>query len=62
VLRLVVDGSSPDEIAAMLGISRHTVRTHLQNIMAKLLVSSRIEMVSVARSSGMRPIPVEPPR
>jgi DNA-binding NarL/FixJ family response regulator len=61
VLRLVVDGRSADEIAAMLGISRHTVRTHLQNIMAKLLVRSRIEMVSVARSSGMRPTPVEPP-
>jgi DNA-binding NarL/FixJ family response regulator len=57
VLRLVVDGSSPDEIATTLGISRHTVRTHLQNVMAKMLVRSRTEMVSVARKSGMRPTP-----
>jgi DNA-binding NarL/FixJ family response regulator len=57
VLRLVVDGSSPDEIATTLGISRHTVRTHLQNVMAKMLVRSRMEMVSVARRSGMRPAP-----
>lgn len=61
VLRLVVDGHSADEIAATLGISRHTVRTHLQNVMAKMLVGSRMEMVSVARKSGMRPSPTAPP-
>ena len=61
VLRLVVDGHSTDEIAATLGISRHTVRTHLQNVMAKMLVGSRMEMVSVARRSGMRPAPTAPP-
>ena len=61
VLRLVVERRSADEIAALLGISRHTVRTHLQNIMAKLLVRSRTEMVSVARSLGVRPAPTEPP-
>jgi DNA-binding NarL/FixJ family response regulator len=60
VLRLVVDGHSTDEIAATLGISRHTVRTHLQNVMAKMLVGSRMEMVSVARKSGMRPAPTAP--
>lgn len=54
VLQLVVDGRSPEEIADQLDISRHTVRTHLQNIMSKLLVRSRTEMVSVARSAGMR--------
>ena len=61
VLRLVVDGHSTDEIAATLGISRHTVRTHLQNVMAKMLVGSRMEMVSVARKSGMRPALTAPP-
>jgi DNA-binding NarL/FixJ family response regulator len=54
VLQLVVDGRSPEEIADQLDISRHTVRTHLQNIMSKLLVRSQTEMVSVARSAGMR--------
>jgi two-component system NarL family response regulator len=53
-LRLVVGGRSNDGIAEALGISRHTVRTHLQNIMAKMLVRSRTELVSVAMRSGMR--------
>ncbi len=60
VLQLVVEGRSADEIAATLHITRNTVRTHLQNVMAKLLVSSKTEMVSVARSLGVRPRSVEP--
>jgi DNA-binding CsgD family transcriptional regulator len=54
VLQLVVDGRSPEEIADRLCISRHTVRTHLQNIMSKLLVRSQTEMVSLARNAGVR--------
>jgi DNA-binding CsgD family transcriptional regulator len=54
VLRLVVGGRSNHETAAALGISRHTVRTHIQNIMAKLLVRSRTELVSVAMRAGIR--------
>ncbi len=61
VLQLLVDGRSAGEIAAMLGISPNTVRTHLQNMMAKLLVNSRTELVNVARSVGIRPRPIEPP-
>ena len=54
VLRLVVSGRSNNEIAEALGISRHTVRTHLQNVMAKILVRSKTELVSVAMRSGIR--------
>ncbi|HEX6393036.1 MAG TPA: response regulator transcription factor [Acidimicrobiales bacterium] len=54
VLRLVVGGRTNDEAAEALGISRHTVRTHLQNIMAKMQARSRTELVSVAMRSGMR--------
>jgi DNA-binding CsgD family transcriptional regulator len=41
VLRLVAAGKSNKEIAAKLVVSEHTVARHLQNIFAKLRVSSR---------------------
>jgi DNA-binding NarL/FixJ family response regulator len=41
VLRLVAAGKSNRDIAAELVISEHTVRRHVQNIFAKLNVSSR---------------------
>ncbi len=41
VLRLVARGKSNREIAAALVISEHTVARHVQNIFAKLDVSSR---------------------
>jgi DNA-binding CsgD family transcriptional regulator len=41
VLRLVAAGRSNREIAAQLVISEHTVARHVQNIFAKLRVSSR---------------------
>jgi DNA-binding NarL/FixJ family response regulator len=41
VLRLVAAGSSNRDIAAALTIAEHTAARHLQNIFAKLQVSSR---------------------
>jgi DNA-binding CsgD family transcriptional regulator len=48
VLRLVADGLGNREIAGALFISQHTVARHLQNIFAKLGVSSRTAAVAYA--------------
>jgi DNA-binding NarL/FixJ family response regulator len=54
VLSHVVAGRSNHETAEALGISRHTVRTHLQNIMAKMMVRSRTELISVVMRARIR--------
>lgn len=48
VLALLVDGADSREIAQRLFLSRNTVRTHVQNILAKLQVHSRLEAATYA--------------
>jgi len=48
VLRLVAAGKSNREIAAALVVSEHTVARHVQNIFAKLRVSSRTAATAFA--------------
>jgi DNA-binding NarL/FixJ family response regulator len=49
VLALLADGSDKDAIAGALYISPHTARTHVQNILAKLGLHSRLEAAAFAR-------------
>ncbi len=53
VLKLLAKGLSNIEIAVQLGIGQRTVETHVQNILAKLEVSSRTQAVIYALRGGV---------
>jgi NarL family two-component system response regulator LiaR len=61
VLRAMMTGRRGRQIAGELHISADTVRSHTQNIYAKLDVHSRLEAVSVARAAGLEPRENHPP-
>jgi DNA-binding NarL/FixJ family response regulator len=48
VLRLLVVGESTQGIAHRLGVTRSTARSHVQAVLAKLAVHSRVEAVRYA--------------
>ena len=58
VLRALTDGRSTPEICEQLFIAPNTLRTHVQNIMSKLHVHSKLEAVAFALRYRL----VEPPR
>lgn len=49
VAHLIVEGRSNKEIAARLGVSIHTVKTHLHNALARLSLGSRLQLAAHAR-------------
>jgi DNA-binding NarL/FixJ family response regulator len=53
VLELLVDGASGSRIAQQLGVSPNTVRTHIQSILTKLQVHSRLEAAGFAVRNGL---------
>jgi two-component system, NarL family, response regulator YdfI len=53
LLELLAEGLSNKLIAHRLGISEHTVKTHVASIFAKIGVSSRTEAVSQAIRRGL---------
>jgi PAS domain S-box-containing protein len=53
VLQLLAAGLSTDNISRQLGLSRATVRSHVQNLLPKLGVHSRIEAAVVALKAGL---------
>jgi DNA-binding NarL/FixJ family response regulator len=58
VLRALAEGLSTPEVCTHLDISRNTLRTHVQNIMAKLHVHSKLEAVTAGLRLGI----IDPPR
>jgi DNA-binding CsgD family transcriptional regulator len=66
VLRLLALGNGTGALALSLGVSYSTARTHIQNVLAKLEVHSRLEAVAllhqqagVVGSRQIRPKPRE---
>lgn len=53
VLRLLADGADNQRIAQALVISPQTARTHVQNVLGKLGVHSRLEAAAFATRSGL---------
>jgi two-component system, NarL family, nitrate/nitrite response regulator NarL len=57
VLSLLVQGVSGDSLSRRLGISPNTVRTHVQSILTKLQVHSRLEAATFAVRHGVTDAP-----
>lgn len=53
VLRIMAAGCDQRQMAARLGVSQHTVRTHIRNVMGKLGVHNRTDAVRVAIEMGI---------
>jgi DNA-binding NarL/FixJ family response regulator len=55
VLRLIAAGETPREISERLVISPKTVSSHVQRILVKLAVHSRLQAVALAYELGLVP-------
>lgn len=53
ILALLTEGASTSEVAAELGITTNTARTHIQRILGKLEVHSRLEASALATREGL---------
>ena len=53
---LLAGGARTSEIARRLVISDKTVKTHIQNILRKLDVTSRLEAAAIAVRAGFVPL------
>jgi DNA-binding NarL/FixJ family response regulator len=52
-LVLLAGGASTDEVSEQLGVTRNTVRNHVQRILDKLGARSKLEAVAIARRDGL---------
>ena len=53
ILILLAEGNSTKELSSALRISTHTVRNHVQNVLFKLQVSSRLKAINLSRRLGI---------
>ncbi|MFC6881247.1 MULTISPECIES: response regulator transcription factor [Actinomadura] len=59
VLRRVAEGMTDDQIARTLGISRRTVRTHLERVFRKYGLHSRAAAVAILQADSRGDSPPE---
>ena len=52
VLRCIMDGLSTDEMAEKFGVRRSTARTHVQNLLTKLGVHSRLQAAALMTANA----------
>jgi DNA-binding NarL/FixJ family response regulator len=53
VLTMIVAGANTGDIAASLGVSANTIRTHVQHVLDKLGVHSRAKAAALAAEAGL---------
>ena len=53
ILQRVADGATTRQVASDLGISPHTVKTHLERIFEKLGANDRAQAVAIAIRTGI---------
>jgi DNA-binding NarL/FixJ family response regulator len=53
VLQLLAEGVTTDALSERLFISKHTARSHVRNILAKLGAHSKLEAVAIAARAGI---------
>jgi DNA-binding NarL/FixJ family response regulator len=53
ILHLIAEGADNKTIAERLIVSPHTVRTHVQNVLAKLGAHSKLEALTIAAKRGL---------
>ncbi len=53
ILQMVANGATTKEVAHDLGISPHTVKTHLERLYEKLGANDRAEAVAIAMRKGL---------
>ena len=53
VLQLLGEGASTEQIAAMLHVTKETVRNHIRHILRALGAHSRLEAVAIAHRRGL---------
>ena len=52
VMRCIMEGQTTEEMASTLGVQRSTARTHVQNLLTKLGVHSRLQAAALMSAHG----------